>query len=421
MSEAPPQPLAARERAPVSRPARLRTFRALGNPAFRRLWLAGWVWYLNRMMEMAVLSWLVLELTDSPSQVALVGAFRMAPMFLLGLAAGSISDRFPRKHVMVSTQCVNLTVTAGMLAILLFGDVAPWHAFLTTFLMGSAWAVDFSARRAYFSEIFRGDGLTNAISLDVVALTGSSVAGPLLAGTIIELVGFSGAYALMMALFIIGAIMLLTIPGAQSLRSGQAPVLRQLAEAVTTLSANRMLVAALTITVSLNFFGFPFLTMVPVIGRDILGANAFLYGVLAAAAGIGSLAGSIVIASRRIRNHQSVYSLGAASMLAVLVLFSLSQWYAVSLALLIVAGFGMAGFATMQPTIAMQAVQPEMRGRAMGAIALGIGASPLGMLFVGWLAEQMGPQQALALLTGTGVIVVMLLRLFLPELRGQGR
>ena len=81
MSEAPPQPLAARERAPVSRPARLRTFRALGNPAFRRLWLAGWVWYLNRMMEMAVLSWLVLELTDSPSQVALVGAFRMAPMF----------------------------------------------------------------------------------------------------------------------------------------------------------------------------------------------------------------------------------------------------------------------------------------------------------------------------------------------------
>ena len=57
----------------------------------------------------------------------------------------------------------------------------------------------------------------------------------------------------------------------------------------------------------------------------------------------------------------------------------------------------------------------------MGAVALGIGASPLGMLTVGWLAEQWTPQLALAALTGTGFIVVMLLRLALPELRGQPR
>ena len=167
--------IAAAETSPQSR---FQTFRALSNPTFRRLWFAGWVWYVNRMMEMAVLSWLVLQLTDSPSQVALVGVFRMAPMFLLGLIAGSVSDRFPRKYVMISTQFVNLGVTAGMLAVLVFGQIAPWHAFLATFLTGCAWAVDFSARRAYFAEIFNGDALTNAISLDVVALTGSSIIGP---------------------------------------------------------------------------------------------------------------------------------------------------------------------------------------------------------------------------------------------------
>ena len=133
------------------------------------------------------------------------------------------------------------------------------------------------------------------------------------------------------------------------------------------MATNRALVAALTITVSLNFFGFPFLTMVPVIGRDVLGANAFLYGVLAGAAGIGSLTGAIIIASRQIRSHGQVYSIGSAFMLGILVLFSLSEWYAVSLVLLMVAGLGMSGFATMQPTIALRAVSPEMRGRAMGA------------------------------------------------------
>ncbi len=403
--------------------SRFRTFRSLRNPVYRRLWMAGWVWYVNRMMEMAVLSWLVLELTDSPSQVALVGVFRMAPMFLLGLVAGSFSDRFPRKYVMISTQIVNVIVVGGMLAVLVRGGVEPWHAYLATFLTGSAWAVDFSARRAYFAEIFRGDALTNAISLDVVALTGSSIVGPLFAGTIIELIDFSGSYALMFGLYLAAGWVLFTIPKTQSMGMEKEPVLRQLKESVTALVTNRALLAALTITVSLNFFGFPFLTMVPVIGRDVLGANAFLYGVLAGAAGIGSLTGAIIIASRQIRNHGQVYSLGSAFMLAILVLFSLSEWYPVSLVLLMVAGLGMAGFATMQPTIALRAVGPEMRGRAMGAIALGIGASPLGMLTVGWMAEpeNLGPQTALAVLTGTGFVVIMALRLMLPELRGVRR
>ena len=402
---------------------RFRTFRSLRNPVFRRLWFAGWVWYVNRMMEMAVLSWLVLELTDSPSQVALVGVFRMAPMFLLGLVAGSVSDRFPRKYVMISTQIVNIIVVGGMLAVLVEGDVAPWHAYLATFLTGSAWAVDFSARRAYFAEIFRGDALTNAVSLDVVALTGSSIVGPLFAGTIIELVDFSGSYALMLGLYVAAGWVLFTIPKTDSMGSEKVPVLRQLKESVTTLARNRVLLAALTITVSLNFFGFPFLTMVPVIGRDVLGANAFLYGILAGAAGIGSLTGAIIIASRQIRNHGQIYSLGSAFMLAMLVLFSLSEWYSLSLVLLIVAGIGTAGFATMQPTIALMAVRPELRGRAMGAIALGIGASPLGMLTVGWMAEpeNLGPQMALAVLTGVGFVVVMALRFALPELRAVKR
>ena len=402
---------------------RFRTFRSLRNPVFRRLWMAGWLWYMNRMMEMAVLSWLVLELTDSPSQVALVGVFRMAPMFLLGLVAGSLSDRFPRKYVMIATQIVNVAVVGWMLAVLVGGDVEPWHAYLATFLTGSAWAVDFSARRAYFAEIFRGDALTNAISLDVVCLTGSSIVGPLFAGAIIELVDFSGSYALMFGLYLAAGWVLFTIPKTESMGEVKAPVLRQLKESVTVLATNRALVAALTITVSLNFFGFPFLTMVPVIGRDVLGANAFLYGVLAGAAGVGSLTGAIIIASRQIRNHGQVYSLGSAFMLGIMVLFALSEWYAVSLTLLMVAGLGMSGFATMQPTIALRAVSPEMRGRAMGAIALGIGASPLGMLTVGWMAEpeNLGPQMALAVLTGTGFVVVMVLRLMLPELRGVRR
>ena len=78
---------------------------------------------------------------------------------------------------------------------------------------------------------------------------------------------------------------------------------------------------------------------------------------------------------------------------------------------------GLAGFATMQPVLVLQAVPLEMRGRALGAIALGIGVSPPGLILVGYLAEAMGPQEALALVTGLGFLAVLGLRWRYPELR----
>ena len=99
-----------------------RIFQSLTNPAFRRLWFAGWLWYINSWIETITLSWLVLQLTDSPSQVALVGVSRMAPMFLLGLAAGSISDKFAKKPILITSQIGNLLVSLVLMLVLIFGS-----------------------------------------------------------------------------------------------------------------------------------------------------------------------------------------------------------------------------------------------------------------------------------------------------------
>jgi MFS family permease len=403
--------------AAVSR--RTGTLRALGHPSFRRLWIASSLWYVNRMMEMVVLSWLVLELTSSPSQVAFVGVSRMAPMFLLGLVAGSVADRFVKKRVMQATQITNLVVVVGMLLIISLGSIQPWHVFVASFVTGSAWTVDFAARRSYFAELFEPDGLGNAVSLDVAALTGSAMLGPILGGTLIPLIDYSGVYLVMLVLYAIGFILLMTVEARPIVArtSGSSSVANNVVEAVRMIGTTRALWAALTITVSLNFFGFPYMQMVPIIARDELEVGPVLYGLLGAAAGLGSLTGSLFIASRTIRNKGSMYSLGAILMVTGVFLFALSPVYQLSLLFLIVAGFGMSGFATMQPVIALQAVPPAMRGRAMGAIALGIGASPIGMFLVGQMAEAWGPRTALAVLTGTGFVVLNGVRLVLPELR----
>jgi predicted MFS family arabinose efflux permease len=401
--------------------AKVQTFRALSNPAYARLWGANWLLYVARIMELTALSWLVLELTDSPLSVALVGVSRMLPMFLLGLVAGSLADRFSKVVVLVGVQLLNVSVSCFVLALLIFDNIQIWHIYLAIFLTGSGWTLDFSARRSYYSELFTPAGLINAVSLDTAALTGSMMFGPLLGGTLISLVGFSGTYAVMIAMYLMGLMVILPLikDGIQRSSAPEKDIISQVADAVRMVHANRALWSIFLVTVALNFFGFPYIQMVPVIARDVLGVNEVLFGVLMSAAGMGALIGSLLIASKQISHQRTVYIMGASLMLGALFLFAFSEVYLISIVLLFVAGLGTSGFATMQIIIALRVVPSEMRGRAMGAIALGIGASPLGMAVMGGLAEVVGTQEALALMAGSGLIVMLIMRRLLPELRDR--
>ena len=396
------------------------TFQALGNPSFRRLWGSSWCFYVARMMELAVLLWLVLDLTDSPSQVALVGVFRSAPMFLLGLVVGGLADRFPKKYLLLAAQSVNACAATTMAILLARGNVEFWYAYIVVFITGCAWSADFSSRRALVSEVFSGPGLLNAISLDSAVLTGSNMLGPLLGGTLIYLGGFAGAYALLAVLYTTGVLFILSLPAPTRAKTEgtQAQPLSQL-QTLQSLRRNHTVLAVLMVTLTLNLFGFPFQQMLPVIARNVLGTGPVLYGALGSAVGVGAIAGSMFIATGRFRRHGTLYSLGGSLMLAALFAFSFSEVYLASVLMLLLAGLGMSAFSILQPVIVLQAVPPHMRGRAMGAIALCIGINPLGVLLVGQLAETWGPQTALALITATGFLVLTILRWRFPTLRDK--
>ncbi|MBL7183033.1 MAG: MFS transporter [Anaerolineae bacterium] len=396
-------------------------FDALTNRSFRRLWPAAWLWYTCRWVELTVLSWLVLELTDSPSEVALVGVSRLAPMFLLGVVAGSLADRFPKKRVMMGLQTVNLVVSFSMTLVIFARTVQPWHTFVYMFIIGIAWTVDFPVRRSYYSELFEATRLANAMSLESVALTGSSMLGPLLGGSLISLVGYGGTYIVIVAMYLVGFILLLSLRNEDRPRAPlpTGSVTTQLVEGVRMVQANRTIWAVLMVTILMNLLGFSYRQLVPVIARDVLKVGSTLYGVLGAAPGLGSLIGSFVIASRQVRRQVTLFSLGATLVLAALFSFALPSVYLLSLALLLVAGVGISGFGTMQSTIILQAAPPGMRGRAMGVLALAIGVAPLGAFLVGQLAEVIGVQAALALVAGIGFLVLNILRWRFPELHDR--
>ncbi|MEX2598879.1 MAG: MFS transporter [Dehalococcoidia bacterium] len=404
-------------------PARrvLHTFDSLGDPTFRRLLSVAGFYYVYRTTELAVLSWLVLELTGSPFAVALVGVSRITPMFLFGLIAGSLSDRLPRKRLMAAAQVTNLCVAAAMIAILVSGNGQPWHAFAAIFITGTTWAFDWSARRALIADIFRGKALTNATSLDSGLVTGSNMIGPLFGTALIRLSDFGGAYMGIAALM--ASALVLTLSLRVTTHQTKDPVksspLKHLKDAAGVMGHNPTLLAAVLLTAAFNFFGFPFMQMVPVIGRDYLGASELGYGVLVSGIGAGALVGSVLIATIRPAKRGTVYCFASALFLAAAAVFAWSPWFALSLALTFTAGLGLAGFAIMQPAMALEAVGPHLRGRAMGAISLGIGMQAPGMLAMGGLAEFIGPRESVTIVTLCGIGAVLLLRTIYPALRDK--
>ena len=405
---------------PLSRLGTTSTFEALRHPAFRRLWPAGWLYYTGHWMEMITLQWLVLQLTDSPAQVALVGVGRMAPMFFLGLVAGSIADRFPKQRVVLAGQAATLVVTSIMLALVATDTIEAWHVYPAIVITGTAKVIDFAARRSYLSDLFEGRRLTNAVALDSVASMGiGSTLGPLLSGALIALYGYTGAYVVIVGATIGATLLVLTIQhtggAAPSVSAAQPGA--QATGSFRALRSNHALWAVLAVTVVHNFFCMPYQQMVPVIARDSLGVGSALYGLLASTSGLGALMGTLLIAGHAVRRQGTAYSLGATMILVFVFLFSFSPYYPLSIVLLLAAGLSNAGFVVMQPVLVLQAVPKSLRGRAMGALALSIGVGPLGVLTIGFLAEGYSATTAVAIMAGTGFLLVNLLRLSFPSLR----
>jgi predicted MFS family arabinose efflux permease len=159
--------------------------------------------------------------------------------------------------------------------------------------------------------------------------------------------------------------------------------------------------------------------MVPVIARDTLGVNSTQYGILAGAMGVGALSGSLVIATLAPQKQGNIFALGAAFMSLGVFFFALSQSYAVSLVIMLGVGLAMSGFATMQIALVLKATPPELRGRAVGAVSLGIGAAPFGIVLVGRLAEVFSPQAALGWMAVFGFTTILILWWRIPELRDR--
>jgi len=391
-------------------------FSVLKDGPFRTIWCVGTLHEFARRMELLILSWLILQATDSYFLLGLVLVFNNLPRPLISLFSGVIADRFSRHRIIFISQVVNSLTSGAMLFMVAFHmeSLSEWMVFAAIFMQGATKAIEDPSRRTAILDIVGEGRLVPALSLDTISNTTGKMVGPILGGWLLANVGisgeFTGAYIFVVALHAInlGVVTRLRIPRSFSEQSSES-VLRGLWTAIGFALHSRTLLGLLYITIVMNTLAFPVQQFIPAIGRDHLDVGVALVGLLVAAEGIGQLSGAGLIALKRnVRYYGRIFALGSVSICVITFIWVWSPWYAVTFALLAIGGIGQSGFGTMQSAVTLLASPPELRGRMMGLLSFCIGVgTPIGGLEMGAIAAMFSIQGAISANVAAGLLVML--------------
>jgi hypothetical protein len=250
------------------------------------------------------------------------------------------------------------------------------------------------------------------MSIDVGANNASRMLGPTLGGVLLATIGIGGAFAVSVACFLVALVAALRV-GHRNLvhPSGGTSVLERIIEGLMLVRRDRRLIGTFVITVIYNTFGWPFTSMVPVIGQDNLGLGAIGIGILASMDGVGAFCGAIVIAIfAKPRIFARLYVGGVIIYLLMLPIFVIMPDPSAAGAVLFVTGVANAGFSIMQATLVYLSAPAEMRSRIFGVLSVCIGVGMIGFLHLGVLAGLIGATWATATIGVEGLLAMLLTR-----------
>jgi len=260
-------------------------------------------------------------------------------------------------------------------------------------------AFDMPTRQAFMTEMLdTGEDLANAIAINSSMVNGARLIGPSIAGIVISIVGEATCFLLNGISFLGVIIALLAMKIPRKSRDGSpSSVLRGLTDGFRYAFGFPPVRALLLLVALIGLVGMPYVVLMPIFAGQVLHGDSMTYGLLIGSSGVGALAGSLYLASRR-----TVVGLGRwiAAMTATfgigLIAFSLSRSVWLSMAFLMLMGFAVIVQLASCNTILQTIVEEHQRGRVMSLYTTAfLGMSPLGSLVAGSLASAIGAPNTL--------------------------
>lgn len=247
-----------------------RGLRALNHPAFRSFFLAQLVALVGAWMQTVAQAWLVLQLTDSPFKLGLLGTVQFGPILLLAPFAGVIADRWSRRHLLIAAQAALLGQAWALALLVATGRARYWQIVLLSLVTGLAHALDAPARQSLVMRLVGREDLVNAVALNSASYNTARIVGPAVAGVLIARVGVVPAFVINGLGFALVLVTLLGLPDDPSRHAGGTSMRHDFAEGLRYAVRTPRVRILLGLLFAVSLCVFNFVVYVPLLARTVL-------------------------------------------------------------------------------------------------------------------------------------------------------
>lgn len=387
-------------------------------PAFRMLMFGTLATNTAFWMYQVAVGWLALQMTDSAGFVGLTGFVSGIPLLVLSIPAGIILDRYDRRQVLKLAQW-GVMIAASLFAVLVALDaLREWSLLLLAGCYGTVMSFIFPTRNTIVPSLVERRDLVNGVALNSAVQNATRVIGPSLAGVMVAVVGAAGTFAIAALMQVAALFSTARLPEAAAGRNRRTAHSRgNFLHGLRLVRDDQFMLASVLLAFAANILVMPYLNLMPVFAQDVLGMGSSGLGVLLASAGVGTVAGSLVLARASSRlSSAKAQILTALAFGALVLLFALSTHVVTAIALLFLAGLASAAFLAINQTTVQLRVKDEDRGRVMSIYMLTWGMLPFGQLTVGALADRFGTPSAIVMACAASIVCVAVVTVKYPVL-----
>lgn len=369
-------------------------WRALRHRNFKLFFFGQSISVIGTWMTRLATSWLVYRLTHSALLLGVVGFSGQIVSFALGPFAGVWVERLDRRKLLLWTQALASVQSLALAALALARIINLWEIIALTAVQGLINAFDMPGRQSFLIQMVddRND-LSNAIAINSSMANGARLIGPAIAGLVIGALGEGWCFLIDgVSYFAVIASLLMMRIQPMSIRRSATTMLEQMREGWDYVRAFRPIRTILLLFALLSLMGWPYAVLLPIFAGQVLHGGAYTLGWLTAASGIGALISGLSLAIRKsVVGLTRMVQIAAALLGGSLILFGLSRILWLSIALMVLVGFGLMQCAAASNTIIQALVTEDKRARVMSYYTMAFfGSAPFGSLFAGALAHRIG-------------------------------
>lgn len=375
---------------------------------------------IGTWMQIIAQGWVVYQIGHSELTLGWVAFASAIPILVISPWGGVIVDRVSRRKLLMMTQS-GAMLLAFILAALAFANIVQeWHVIVLAALLGVVNAFDAPARQAFVPEMVGKKDLPNAIALTSMMFNSARIIGPAIAGLMLAVVGAAWCFTLNGISFfaVLIGLWLMKLPPHRRVQHTTSSW-QQLVSGMQYAARNRELSALILLSLVFSVFGISYSTVLPAFVGKVLHQGAAAYGWINAASGLGAVTGAFLLAHRVSSGRRGqLLVLTNIAFPLILIAFSFTSLYPLSLALAYGLGVGfMVQFTTIN-TLLQTRVEDGFRGRVMGLYTLTFfGFAPFGNLLIGFLGQQLSLGIAMTLFAVCSLILSRLVLMKTPEIQ----